>query len=497
MVTPPSFFVYVLRCSDGSLYTGWTTDIERRVAEHNKGSASKYTRARLPVKLVYRESVSSKSDALKREHAIKKLSRSQKLKLTSLTLVLAITATLFLSACAMQRIALPTFLATKTPYTAPYESADEPVPSSCSPVHIEGLFRHGSRYMTKDGSIKSLLKTLEDAKKRNALTRKGREVLNWTKTAKETLRPGMLTEQGENELFGLGLRMGQKFPELLRKGAQVEMSNATKERAQLSRVFFTRGLASVTDVKTTTAAADTKILRYFDHCQSHQTYKGGAMRDLIKAAQAKLAKGSVALTAAELVTNPSEKETWDIADSVFELCQQDYNLDRFSAEKRFCSLLPKALRDIESDKSNIETFYKLGPAANNGMACAVLEPMFERMTRVAAKQPVAAANLAFAHAETVVPVSDFLELFASDLSDWKASEVGPMAANVQIITYACRDGFKLKLLYNEIPLHFAVDECQNSYYCDFVSVKAYYEKRKRQMGMNSCSDADWTQSCSK
>jgi putative endonuclease len=73
--------VYILRCSDRSLYTGITSDLEGRLAAHRDGRASKYTRARLPVRLVYREPHSSRSTASKREAAIKKLPRSEKLAL--------------------------------------------------------------------------------------------------------------------------------------------------------------------------------------------------------------------------------------------------------------------------------------------------------------------------------------------------------------------------------------------------------------------------------
>ena len=74
-------FVYILECADGSLYTGWTTDVEARVETHNSGEGAKYTRSRLPVKLVYFEEVEGRSAALKREAAIKKLTRKKKLLL--------------------------------------------------------------------------------------------------------------------------------------------------------------------------------------------------------------------------------------------------------------------------------------------------------------------------------------------------------------------------------------------------------------------------------
>lgn len=74
-------YVYILRCADDTLYTGWTNDIDLRVKTHNEGKGAKYTRSRTPVSLVYLETLPTKSDALKREAAIKKLPRHKKLKL--------------------------------------------------------------------------------------------------------------------------------------------------------------------------------------------------------------------------------------------------------------------------------------------------------------------------------------------------------------------------------------------------------------------------------
>lgn len=71
-------FVYMLRCADGSLYTGWTTDLKKRIETHNSGKGAKYTRARLPVELVYYETFNDKNEALKRERAIKRLNKEKK-----------------------------------------------------------------------------------------------------------------------------------------------------------------------------------------------------------------------------------------------------------------------------------------------------------------------------------------------------------------------------------------------------------------------------------
>ncbi|MCI8894673.1 MAG: GIY-YIG nuclease family protein [Lachnospiraceae bacterium] len=72
---------YILRCSDNTLYTGWTNDIEARLAAHNSGQGAKYTRGRRPVELVYLERFDTRQEAMRREVYIKRLSRADKLKL--------------------------------------------------------------------------------------------------------------------------------------------------------------------------------------------------------------------------------------------------------------------------------------------------------------------------------------------------------------------------------------------------------------------------------
>lgn len=79
-------YVYIVRCKDGSLYTGWTNDIEGRIKAHNTGKGAKYTKGRRPVTLLFLENFDSKSEALKRERAIKNLSRSDKIKLIEVSI---------------------------------------------------------------------------------------------------------------------------------------------------------------------------------------------------------------------------------------------------------------------------------------------------------------------------------------------------------------------------------------------------------------------------
>ena len=76
-----NWFVYILQCADNTLYTGSTNNLEKRLAKHNSGNGAKYTRIRLPVKIVYSETSENRSTANQREAAIKKLSRTEKLEL--------------------------------------------------------------------------------------------------------------------------------------------------------------------------------------------------------------------------------------------------------------------------------------------------------------------------------------------------------------------------------------------------------------------------------
>ena len=71
-------YTYIVKCKDGTLYTGWTNNLEKRIKDHNDGKGAKYTKARLPVELVYYETFETKEEAMSREYGIKQLSRKEK-----------------------------------------------------------------------------------------------------------------------------------------------------------------------------------------------------------------------------------------------------------------------------------------------------------------------------------------------------------------------------------------------------------------------------------
>lgn len=74
-------YTYIVECSDGTLYTGWTNNLEKRLEAHNAGKGAKYTKTRRPVKLVYQEQFETKEEAMSREYHIKQLTRKEKMKL--------------------------------------------------------------------------------------------------------------------------------------------------------------------------------------------------------------------------------------------------------------------------------------------------------------------------------------------------------------------------------------------------------------------------------
>jgi putative endonuclease len=80
-IAAPGHFVYIAECADGTLYTGYTNDVAKRIKTHNDGKGAKYTRARLPVKPVYTEEYANKEEAFRREAQIKRLRRKNKLRL--------------------------------------------------------------------------------------------------------------------------------------------------------------------------------------------------------------------------------------------------------------------------------------------------------------------------------------------------------------------------------------------------------------------------------
>lgn len=79
------YYLYIVKCKDGTLYTGWTKDIPKRIRQHNAGTGAKYTRGRGPIRLMYSEKFTTKGEAMRREYEVKRMSRTVKLQLVHKT----------------------------------------------------------------------------------------------------------------------------------------------------------------------------------------------------------------------------------------------------------------------------------------------------------------------------------------------------------------------------------------------------------------------------
>jgi putative endonuclease len=83
-------YTYILECKDGTYYTGWTNNLEKRLKDHNEGRGAKYTKARLPVSLIYYEEFQTKEEAMRREYVIKHMTRKEKEKIMKMQLIVDI-----------------------------------------------------------------------------------------------------------------------------------------------------------------------------------------------------------------------------------------------------------------------------------------------------------------------------------------------------------------------------------------------------------------------
>ncbi len=419
------------------------------------------------------------------------------------------------------------FLASFTPYL-PQQNAKtyELPPKGCKAAHISGIFRHGSRYLASDDQFSLLLKFLELAKSENTLSDKGAKVLQWVHEIQKEFKAGQLTDQGRGQLFGIGKRMSENFEELFASSkGKIDFIATYVSRARESRDQFKKGFLSSGKIETArTETRDNEKcndlgLRYFDSCQRYYNYlpEGGkiAKHEGVKDVNMEEAKQSRDRDLAELFSpamlqnHAFQEEAWGITSSIFRLCQQDNAINYKVGTQSFCSLLSPEILNLESRKMSLSTYYKLGPIAKvqdqqyqkvtYNMSCMALEPIFSEIEKVVNQENTGTAFLRFAHAETVVPLSAFLQLFDEDENKWQAAEAAPMASNLQIITYECSDNgqksYKLKQLYNEKEHHFPIRECQNSYFCDWDLVKSYYAARKAETGIPSCSLHEWNSYC--
>ena len=424
------------------------------------------------------------------------------------------------------------YLGTKTLYR-PHQHPDtyEHPPALCKPIYVSLLSRHGSRTVSSRKSYKHAYKVFHQAHKDDNLSKKGRHAYKWMQELEALPELGLLTKEGVKQQYALGKRLGAWNNDFF-LNKKVLMTSTYVKRTQQSLAAFQRGLRDAVG-----GAIDFQVsrggkcedfqLRYFDNCSRYRRYFNGKMKERREAIQSKVVDKpgfkrmvsdhfDVFFKDRNLGKVPGGAEVQTIED-LFELCQNDYNMNEKTGEDHFCAYLSRELRrDFVFVKDDLASYYKLGPVkafddpqdqgVTYKMACTAVSSFLEDMEAVTHGRSDSVAHLRFAHLETVMPVAILMGLFGTDKDldvkedpQWISDNIAGMGSNIRWLAYQCGEGelasYKVKMFYDEQEQHFPIPACQNSYFCDWRDVKAYYRDRFETLGLGACTLPEWNRIC--
>lgn len=389
------------------------------------------------------------------------------------------------------------------------------IPAGCTAIHLNLVARHGTRAPTKKrikelDRLAELLKTLaESAKKQKSSPKKVPTWFDtWESPWKGKKKGGELISKGEEELYQLGLRVKERFPDLFADEYHPDVYSirATQvPRASASAVAFGLGLLSERGnlgpgkhrgfaISTESRASDL-VLRFFDTCQSYKDYRKSQ-----EPAVQKL-KGPVFDEIADSLSRQYGLNfTSQIVSSLWFLCKQEASL--LDTTNQACGLFnPREVALLEwTDDLEGFVLKGYGNSVNYRMGVPLLNDVFESMeVAIQAHEeghPTGSyekAKLRFAHAETVVPFSCLLGLFLEGSEfeaiqreqslqlppkppqkrSWRGNIVAPFAGNNMLVLHSCpansSSKYYVQVLHNEHPI--PMPGCQNSDFCPFETFK--------------------------
>ncbi|KAL2932372.1 Multiple inositol polyphosphate phosphatase 1 [Bienertia sinuspersici] len=389
------------------------------------------------------------------------------------------------------------------------------IPDTCTPIHLNLVARHGTRAPTKkrmrelERLESSLQAIIADAKGRKlSLDNIPAWVFNWTSPWKGKLKGGELVVKGEEELYDLGIRIREKYPNLLDDDyhPDVYTIKATQvPRASASAVAFSMGLFSgkgslgpgkhrAFAVSTESRASDI-LLRFFDTCQSYKNYRKNEEPAVDKLKRPVFDEITHALSERHGL-NFTEQDT----SSLWFLCKQEASL--LDITDQACGLFNPTELALLEWTDDLEGFILkgYGKSVNYRMGLPLLKDVVESMElgikayeEALPSGSYEKARLRFAHAETVVPFSCLLGLFlqGSDYNlilkekplelppkppqkrIWRGSVVAPFAGNNMLVLYSCpsrnSSNYFVHVLHNERPV--PLPGCDNSDFCPFEVFK--------------------------
>ncbi|XP_074280623.1 uncharacterized protein LOC141605643 isoform X2 [Silene latifolia] len=388
------------------------------------------------------------------------------------------------------------------------------IPDGCTPIHLNLVARHGTRAPTKkrmrelDRLATSMELLIENAKERKlSLDRVPSWLFGWTSPWKGKVNGGELIVKGEEELYDLGMRVREKFPNLLSENyhPDVYAIKATQvPRASASAVAFAMGLFNgrgtlgpgkhrAFAVSTETRASDI-LLRFFDTCQNYKNYKKSEEPAVEKLKEPVFDEITYALSG-RYGLNFSRQ---DIS-SLWFLCKQEASL--LDITNQACGLFNTIEISLLEWTDDLEAFILkgYGKSVNYRMGLPLLKDVVESMeVAIKANEELPSgsyekARLRFAHAETVVPFSCLLGLFLQGSEynqiqreeplelpprppkkrNWRGSAVAPFGGNNMLVLYSCpaqeANKYFVHVLHNEHPV--PLPGCENSDFCPFEDFK--------------------------
>ncbi|KAI4306870.1 hypothetical protein L6164_030112 [Bauhinia variegata] len=413
-------------------------------------------------------------------------------------------------------------LSTVTRYSAVKDIADSnfvpsDIPQGCVPIHLNLVARHGTRSPTKkrirelDNLTVRLEVLLKDAEKQNLpLERVPSWLRGWQSPWKGRLKGGELISRGEDELYDLGIRIRERFPNLFSEEYHPDIYTikATQvPRASASAVAFGMGLFSGNGslgpghhrafAVTSESRASDILLRFYDCCENYKDF-----RQRQEPAVDKLKEPIFDEITFTLVKRYGLNFTRQDISSLWFLCKQEASL--LDITNQACSLFSPSEVSLLEWTDDLEVFILkgYGKSLNYRMGVPLLEDVVQSMERaIEAKEGRAPgifekARLRFAHAETVVPFSCLLGLFLEgnefqqiqkeqplqlppkppQKRKWRGSIVAPFAGNNMLVLYSCPTQAKstskyfVQVLHNEHPI--PMPGCDGSVFCPFEVFKA-------------------------
>ncbi|WP_340398228.1 histidine-type phosphatase [Paenibacillus sp. FSL H8-0079] len=412
---------------------------------------------------------------------------------------------------------------TKTPYPFKETSYTE-VPDGYEPVFINFVGRHGSRHLSSSKYDKTLFELLDIAAKDGQITNLGKELMKeiGKLMVVEKDHYGLLSTTGGEELKGIGARVGQNFKELFTSDKKVIAQATFKDRTPQSRDQFIDGLKeSLGDNKVDILASAFEeekdpYLRPYDLATKYNEYAEDG--EWVKLYEEYVTQSTGTRYAKEMLLqffsedfyqrlNAGEFELKDekgkvklsnpteAASNLYELYIISSNIKGegdFEFGRYFTANQLKWYESID----NINDFYEKGPSlTSTDLPQNIIAPLVKELivsTDQSIQQKDTAGIFRFAHAETIIPLSSFLDISGANVSidkpqdvtqNWNGSVISPMGANIQWILYSNGKDVLVKMLRNEEEIAFPIETKTYPYY-KWDDVKAYYQNKLQKVGVS-------------